>query len=176
MRKKAVSIPLIAVSSSTGNTRIVAHALADEIDSSVYVDLSKAEVDEKLLQEGNPVVLCFWCDKGKAPEATIELAKRLTDKRIACFATLGGNPESEQAKVWMAKTARELTELGENNELVTTFMCRGRISDEIFNLMTKMAGGVVSPERLKTKQMSDAHPDKVDVINAVAAYRKAFCS
>lgn len=166
--------PLIAVSSMTGNTRIIAHALADEIVNARYIDLDRDCLAPQDMQMYDPVVLCFWCDKGQAPEKMKAFATGLAGKRIACFATLGGNPESEQSKNWMAKTSQALVDSGKNNRLETTFLCCGKISDAVFDLMTKMAGGVVSPERLAVKEASNTHPDRLDVENAVKAYRRTF--
>ena len=169
-----MTLPLVVVSSLTGNTRIVAHALADEIKQARYVDLDGDGLTSEELQNYDPVILCFWNDKGQAPEKMKAFASGLSGKQIACFATLGGNPESEHSQAWIQKAAVELASLGKGNRLVTTFLCRGKISDEVFDFMTQMAGGVVSPERLATKLASDTHPDRLDVLNAVKAYRKAF--
>ncbi len=169
-----MSGPLIVVSSLSGNTRIVAHALSDEIPGAHYVDLSKDMVPQEEISHHEIVALCFWCDKGKAPENIISFAKTLSGKRIACFATLGGDPSSEAAQGWMRKTATDLVASGKNNQLVGTFMCRGKISDEVFDRMTKMLGGVVSPERLENKRQSETHPDRKDLTEAVKAYRSFF--
>lgn len=169
-----MSQTLIAVSSLTGNTRIIAHALADEIADACYVDLDRDDIEPQQAQMYDPVILCFWCDKGQAPEKMKDFAKTLEGKRIACFATLGGNPESEQSQNWMQKTSQALVDSGKDNRLVATFLCRGKISDAVFDLMTKMAGGTVSPERLAVKTASLTHPDRLDVDNALKTYRQAL--
>lgn len=95
--------PLIVVSSKTGNTRVIARALQDGIGPCDYVEASQVPAD---LSAYNPIVLCFWCDRGMAPEDTKAVAKRIKGKDIACFATMGGDPENPKAKDWMHRTSR----------------------------------------------------------------------
>lgn len=163
--------PLVVVSSRTGNTRIIARALQDAIGDCGYVEAAGLPTD---LKHYDPIVLCFWCDRGMAPEDAVAAAKRIKGKNIACFATLGGNPDSIKAKDWMHKTSLALTQAGENNVLKLEFLCRGRISPEIFDRMTAMAGGQVSPEREARRKESETHPDRLDVLAAVEAYRAVF--
>ena len=79
--------PLIVVSSKTGNTRVIARALQDGIGPCDYVEAAQMPSD---LRAYNPIVLCFWCDRGMAPEDTKAAAERIKGKDIACFATMGG--------------------------------------------------------------------------------------
>lgn len=163
--------PLIAVSSLTGNTRIIAHGLADAIEGALLVNADQAPED---LSGFDPVVLCFWCDRGMAPQETQALAQRLTGKRVACFATMGGNPADERARQWLHTTSVALAQAGSDNTLAVEFACRGRIDPALFERMTAMAGGKVSPERRARQLESQTHPDRLDVLNAVQAYRDAF--
>lgn len=162
---------LIAVSSKTGNTRIIGRALADEIKGSVYVEAVEAPEDLSAFEN---IALCFWCDRGMAPKDTQDLARRFAGKRIACFATMGGNPDDDRSKEWMQKTSEALVALGENNMLVGQFLCRGRIDPALFDRMTAMAGGTVSPEREARRRESETHPDRMDVVRAVALCRAVF--
>ena len=162
---------LIAVSSKTGNTRIIGRALADEIEGAAYVEAAEAPAD---LSAYGDVALCFWCDRGMAPEDTQRLARRLSGRRIACFATMGGNPDDAKSREWMKKTSEALVASGENNTLAGMFLCRGRIDPALFERMTAMAGGTVSPEREARRRERETHPDRMDVVRAVAACRAAF--
>lgn len=139
------STPLIVISSRTGNTLMLAHAICDAWPGSV---LMKPEDLPEDLSIYNPVLLGFWCDRGMAPEDMRRAAKRFEGKRIGCFATMGGNPEDEKSKDWMRRTSEELVASGRGNTLVETFLCRGRIDPELFARMTTALGGTVSPERL----------------------------
>ena len=163
--------PLIVVSSRTGNTMILAHAICDALPGAELVRATAVPED---LSKFNPVLLGFWCDRGHAPEDMMAAARRLSGKRIGCFATMGGNPEDESAKHWMKTTAEELVGLGENNELAETFLCRGRIDPEVFERMTAMLGGSVSAEREARRQASETHPDRIDLARGAEIFRGVF--
>ena len=130
--------PLIIISSRTGNTMMLGHALCDALPGSTLV--RPADLPEDL-SGYDPVLLGFWCDRGHAPEEMERAAERLRGKRIGCFATMGGNPQDEKARIWMQRTAEELVRKGEGNTLEGTFLCRGRIDPEVFERMTAMMGG-----------------------------------
>ena len=49
-------------------------------------------------------------------------------------------------------------------------MCRGRIDPAVFEMMTKMAGGTVTPEREARRQASETHPDRLDVLHAAEVF------
>lgn len=87
--------PLIVVSSKTGNTRVIARALQDGIGPCDYVEAAQMPSD---LRAYNPIVLCFWCDRGMAPEDTKNAAAQIKGKDVACFATMGGDPEIRKPK------------------------------------------------------------------------------
>lgn len=163
--------PLIVVSSKTGNTRVIARALQDGIGPCDYVEAAQMPSD---LRAYNPIVLCFWCDRGMAPEDTKAAAERIEGKDIACFATMGGDPQNPKAKDWMHRTSVGLVESGEANELKLEFLCRGRIDPELFARMTAMMGGEVTPEREARRKQSETHPDRLDALAAVKAYKDVF--
>ena len=160
--------PLIIVSSRTGNTRILAHAAADALRAPL---VSTDELPEDLTAF-NPVILAFWCDKGKAPDDMVRAARRLEGKDVGCLVTMGADPDSDFGRAFLDEAPRALC--GSDNALRMTFGCRGRISQETFDRLTAMMGGVVSPERLANKLASDSHPDRQDVDMAVRAVIETF--
>ena len=144
--------PLIIISSRTGNTMMLGHALCDALPGSTLV--RPADLPEDL-SGYDPVLLGFWCDRGHAPEEMERAAERLRGKRIGCFATMGGNPQDEKARVWMQRTAEELVRKGEGNTLEGTFLCRGR-------------------EREARRAAAETHPDRLDLARCVEAFRSVF--
>ena len=162
--------PLIVCSSSTGNTRIIAHAVADAAGTVVT---NAADLPEDL-SAFNPVCLCFWCDRGMAPEDIKAIAPKFEKKDVACFCTMGGDPTTERSVAWMEKTAAELVDAGCANTLKATFLCRGRIDPELFARMTAMMGGKEDPARQARRDASETHPDRLDVLNAQELYKKTF--
>ena len=163
-----MSKTLVICSSGTGNTRIIAHAVADAANTLI---VNAADVPADLSDVTN-VALCFWCDRGMAPEDIKAIAPKLSGKKIACFCTMGGDPTTERSKEWIEKTARELA--GDANEIVATFLCRGRIDPALFARMSAMQGGKADPEREARRDASETHPDRMDVLHAQEVFAKAF--
>lgn len=161
-------VPLVVISSRTGNTMILGHAITDALPGAVLMRTSEVPED---LERFNPVLLGFWCDRGDAPEDMRELAKRLHGKRIACFATMGGDPDKD---AWMHRASESLVAAGSDNELVDIFLCRGRIDPEVFERMTTMLGGNVSPERESRRRESETHPDRTDLARGAVFFRSVF--
>ena len=77
---------LVVATSKTGNTMIVAHAVADAYTAGVLYTPETAPAD---LSHYDTVLLGFWCDKGDAAADIASFADKLTGKKIGCFATMG---------------------------------------------------------------------------------------
>ena len=50
------------------------------------------------LEAFDPILIGFWCDRGRAPEEIERLMPRIRGKRIGFFATMGGDPASPRAQ------------------------------------------------------------------------------
>ena len=164
---------LVVVSSRTGNTRIVGHAVADALGAD-YVGAEAYLENPAAYAECNPVVLGFWNDRGMAPEDMQAVAKTLAEKRIGFFATMGGDPKSERAVAWMEKVTEGLLALGRGNVAVTSLLVQGRIDPALFDRMTQMMGGVVTPEREARRKAAETHPDRMDLLKAEEHFKAAF--
>ena len=136
----AAAKPLVVISSRTGNTMILGHAICDAMPGAVLV---KPEALPEDLSGFNPILLGFWCDRGMAPEDIQAAAKKLEGKTIGCFAT-------------------------------GTYLCRGRIDPALFERMTAMMGGKVTPEREARRLASETHPDRMDLERGVERFRTIF--
>lgn len=164
---------LVIVSSRTGNTRIVGHAVADALGAE-YAGAETYLESPALYADCNPVILGFWNDRGMAPEDMQAVAKMLHEKRIGFFATMGGDPASERAAAWMEKVTEGLLALGRDNVSVTSLLVRGRIDPALFERMTQMMGGTVSPEREARRREAETHPDRMDLLKAEKHFSAAF--
>ena len=138
----AAAKPLVVISSRTGNTMILGHAICDAMPGAVLV---KPEALPEDLSGFNPILLGFWCDRGMAPEDIQAAAKKLEGKTI-----------------------------GKNNTLAGTYLCRGRIDPALFERMTAMMGGKVTPEREARRLASETHPDRMDLERGVERFRTIF--
>ena len=163
--------PLVIVSSETGNTRIVAHAVRDALPGA---ELASAKCVPEDLSGFDPVIVGFWCDRGMAPEDVKALMPKVSGKRLGFFATIGGNPEAERAKEWFARTVEQLAGAGGGNTVEAAFMCRGRISRKVYDMMVKMTGGRASPRLEESFRTSFTHPDREDLARAADIFARAF--
>ena len=160
---------LVVVSSRTGNTRIVGHAVADALGAD-YVGAEAYLENPAANADADPVVLGFWNDRGMAPEDM----QTLHEKRIGFFATMGGDPKSERAVAWMEKVTEGLLALGCGNVAVTSLLVQGRIDPALFERMTQMMGGAVTPEREARRKAAETHPDRMDLLKAEEHFKAAF--
>ena len=71
---------LVVATSKTGNTMIVAHAVADAYTAGVLYTPETAPAD---LSHYDTVLLGFWCDKGDAPADMASFADKLTEELSA---------------------------------------------------------------------------------------------
>lgn len=163
--------PLIVISSRTGNTMILGHAIADALPGALLVKPTELPED---LSPFNPVLLGYWRDLEEAPADMRAIASRFEGKTIGCFATMGSDVNDPDSQAWMKRTAEGLAAAGKNNTLAQTFICRGRIDPAQFEKMTKMMGGVVSPERAEKRRESETHPDRLDLAKGAEIFRSVF--
>ena len=156
-----MSKPLIVISSRTGNTMAVGHAICDALPHAELVSPAELPAD---LTDYNPVLLGFWRNNDDAPEEMFEVATHLHDKTIGCFATMAGDPDEDEARHWMQDTCARLVAVGEGNRLSETFLCRGRMDPKTVEQMTK----------LLATEPSRTHPDRLDLARAAELFRGAF--
>ncbi len=166
-----MSTPLIVISSRTGNTLRVGEAISEALPGSVVATPQTLPED---LSDFNPVLLGFWCDRWDVPEEMVDVALRLKNKKIGCFATLGSDPNDPKSQDWIRKASERLVRIGKDNELVQTFLCQGRISPEVMETLTMMMGGKLSDRALANHEKAKAHPDKNDLTEAADIFRSAF--
>ncbi len=162
---------LIVASSKTGNTRLLARGICDALlDAGHDAQVVNAADMPDDLSAFDAVLFGYWCDRGREPEDILEAARKVQGKRIGCFATLGGDPESAWAAKWMKESSEKLAAAGGGNTLEAAFSCRGRIDPAVFDLMTKMTGGAAAPEREARRIASETHPDRQDVLRAADCF------
>ena len=74
----------------------------------------------------------------------------------------------------MEKVTDGLLALGRDNVAVTQHLIRGRIDPALFERMTAMMGGEVTPEREARRKAAETHPDRMDLLKAEEHFRAAF--
>ena len=152
---------LIVYSSKTGNTRKLAYA--------IHIALPDAELC-RVEMAPNPehydlVFLGFWIENATADEQTRLYMKRLRQKKVALFATLGADPGSRHADESLAAAASLLPDC----EIVDRFICQGAIDPELVQWMETLPkdhGYGPTESRKKLWKEAASHPDDADLKKA----------
>ena len=168
---------LIVVSSKSGNTRLVADALASELAGAGVAaagPLAPEEVAEAELGGADTVLAGFWTDKGtvrptlprcssgSAVSVSFSLARRLWRERgVLC-------PDSRPRA---RPPARDATYLG-------GAMCQGKMGAGVRARYEAMLAEHPGDERIRGMidnfDAALAHPDEADLARIVAAAREAL--
>ena len=164
---------IILYSSLSGNTKQVAEAIAKSLPAdTICAPIQEAPDD---LADYDVVFFGFWVDKGTANKGAAELIKTLTNKYIVLFATLGMYADSNHARESIAKAGSLLPE---GHSVYDGFVCQGKISPKVIEMMYKMfpAGSPhgKSPERDALHKAAERHPDVNDLAAAEAFGRQVM--
>ncbi len=156
---------LVVYSSLTGNTKMVAGRIYEVIEGEKRI-ISLNDIKEINVDDFDRFIIGFWVDKGTADKRTREFIKKLSQKEIAFFGTLGADPESEHG----GKVIDRVSELcSKNNTLIGKFLCRGKIDPKLVERMGKFPLKLVhplTPERLQRIEGAKSHPNEEDFKNA----------
>lgn len=155
---------LVVYSSLTGNTKMVAEAIAEELGKNTTV----VAIEEQPDTVGYDLVAVgFWVDRGTADKKTADYLKTLKNTKVALFATLGANPKSDHAKKSLDNAAALLSE---TNTVVGSFICQGKVDPKLIEQMNKMfpAGHPhgMNAERKARHEEASKHPNGEDLLNA----------
>ncbi|WP_300357328.1 flavodoxin family protein [Fusobacterium sp.] len=152
---------LVTYSSLTGNTKMVAGRIYEIIEGDKKL-ISLNDIKEVDINQFDRIVVGFWVDKGTADKRTREFIKKLSQKEVAYFGTLGADPYSEHGE----KVRERVTALcSEKNGFLGGFLCRGKIDPKLVEKMGKFPLKLVhplTPERLKRIEDAKPHPNEKD--------------
>lgn len=156
----------VIYSSKTGNTKMVAAAIAETIgvkaESITETDLSCSDI-----------ILGFWVDKSTVGPEMMGFLPKLHNKRIILFATLGA-PIKEYADKCIMNAAKLIPE--DNEILPLSFFCQGKIDPELIKMFEKLPPDnphALTPENRARFEAASKHPDEKDLLNAADFAKKA---
>lgn len=122
----------VLFSSQTGNTKILAQAIAQALPAAgcdYFGDYQDRVPSSPVLFVG------FWTDKGTADAATLELLKTVKNKKIFLFGTAGfGGSAAYFQKILL----RVQENLDAGNQVIGTFMCQGKMPLSVRQRYEKM--------------------------------------
>ena len=162
---------LVVYSTRTGNTKLVADAIAAELSADIFsVDEAPADVSAY-----DFVVVGYWVDRGLPNKESREYLEKLTNARIGIFGTLGAFPHSPHARDCIRQAADLCSQAEKKNAVLVNWMCQGKVDPVLIEMMAKMAPQVhpMTPERIALLEEASKHPDDADLASARAVFGAA---
>ena len=148
----------IVFSSRTGNTALLAQTIRDTLPGDC---LYFGTTDSKAL-EAETVYVGFWTDKGSCDESIAQFLKTLTNQKVFLFGTagFGGSPE------YFEQILKRVSEnLGENTQLVGSYMCQGKMPQVVRDRYEAMEESPRRTAMLQNFDQAVSHPDHQDLEN-----------
>ena len=151
----------IIFSSPTGNTRLLADAIRDALPEE---NCNYFGVCENADTQSDILFIGFWTDKGTADKATLDLLKKLKNKRIFLFGTAGFGGDEEYFKKILTNTKKSISG---SNITVGEYMCQGKMPQSVRERYMKMKENPEHPANLdaliKNFDCALSHPDSDDL-------------
>ena len=155
----------IVFSSRTGNTALLAQTIRDTLPGDC---LYFGTPDSKAL-EAETVYVGFWTDKGSCDESIAQFLKTLINQKVFLFGTagFGGSPE------YFEQILKRVSEnLGENTQLVGSYMCQGKMPQAVRDRYEAMEESPRRTAMLQNFDQAVSHPDQQDLENLKTALTK----
>lgn len=111
----------IVYSSKTGNTRLLAQTLRDQLPQE---DCCYFGIPDAAALAADTLYVGFWTDKGRADAAVLELLQQLHGKQVFLFGTAGFGGSAAYFDKILGATRQALDE---SNTVIGSFMCQGRM-------------------------------------------------
>ncbi len=161
---------LLVYSSKTGNTKKVATAIGEALG------IRPVPVEDKPAPDGYDLIIAgYWVDRGTADSKMKAYLSKLTQQKVALFATLGAEANSAHAISCLENGAALL---GAGCIVAGKFICQGKVADEMVTMMKKMFPvghpHAMTPECLARIEKAASHPDESDLA-AARAYFTQLC-
>lgn len=153
----------IIYSSKTGNTKIIAEAIKEELQNKNIIYFGNVSEE---LPKADIYIIGSWTDKGNATNDIIEVLKKIENKKIAYFGTAGYGGSEEYYKKLFEKVK---ININPSNEILGYFYCQGKMPIQVRARYEQMI--IQNPENSKLKTAIEnfdnalSHPDDTDINN-----------
>lgn len=153
---------LIAYSSKTGNTKMIAEEILKVFHGEA--DLCRIE-DAPNPDPYDVVIVGFWVDKGSINLEAANYLKKIRDKKVAVFATIGSNPTWKHSKDSFASGIKLIDA---SNEILGSYLCQGKVPYALIEQLLKrypmsQAQGQVNIDWQAIYEEGKTHPDAADL-------------
>jgi flavodoxin len=144
---------LVVYSSQSGNTRKLAEAVFDFIDTEKEI----YPVDEAPDPSGyDSVAVGFWLKAGKPDPLSLEFLSKIKAQQLFLFATHGAATGSAHAEGAMAHARSLVPEA----KVLGAFSCQGEVNPEVLERVSKKPE---PPVWLKDAPHAEGHPNRNDM-------------
>lgn len=141
---------IIIYSSKTGNTKKMAEFIYNNIKDIVYTDLLSIKdiKDIENLKKYDLILLGGWINRATLNKEAIHLLKKIKNKNIGLFATLGAMPESEHGQ----KVINNLKNLLVDKNSLGQYICPGLVDPKMIEKLQGITA-IIMPKKLRQKMI-----------------------
>lgn len=150
----------IIYKSLTGNTKMVAEAIASAVKETelVYIGEPAEDIEADIYFVGS------WIDKGSCTKDIAEYFGKLENKKIALFATAGFGGSEEY---YAALIERMKAQIPANNQVIGQFICQGKMPMSVRDRYVAMMQANPEDKNMEVniKNFDEAlsHPNETDL-------------
>lgn len=158
----------IVYSSKTGNTRMLAEALAAFLpeEDRVYMGEPSSQA-----RDAERIYVGFWTDKGTCDPETAAFLAELTTQEVFLFGTAGFGGSADYFEKILAEVKQKLSP---QVRLIGTYMCQGKMPQGVRHRYEAMEEGPRRQMLLDNFDQALSHPDEADLQHLKAAI-EAVC-
>lgn len=153
----------IVYSSKTGNTRMLAEALAAFLPEEDRVYMGEPVPQAR---DAERIYVGFWTDKGTCDPETAAFLAELTTQEVFLFGTAGFGGSADYFEKILAEVKQKLSP---QVRLIGTYMCQGKMPQGVRHRYEAMEEGPRRKMLLDNFDQALSHPDEADLQQLKAA-------
>ncbi|BEU87021.1 flavodoxin family protein [Selenomonas sp. TAMA-11512] len=159
----------VIYSSVTGNTKMIAEAIAEEAGADIF----KVQEAPEDLSAYDIIAVGYWLRLGQPDPMMMPYLPKIRNKPVVLFQTHGTEPTTEHAITSFARAGHML---GEGCDILGTFGSQGKVNPKLLEKRVKVNTDPDDPHQSKENRERRAkaatHPDAEDIANARALVAK----
>lgn len=162
---------LIVYSSATGNTKKLAEVILGEVEDAELIAVQDVEVT--MLDHFDMIYLGYWVDKGDMDAHALQLAKKLENRKLVLFGTLGAASNTTYYDMVKKRVETHVVD----NKIYGHFLCQGKVGEALMERYRKLVkerpDDIHIQAQLENYENGKTHPDEAD-FDHVRAFVKAI--
>lgn len=164
---------LITYSSETGNTKKLAEGIYKNINEDNRLNVKIRPIKEvENIDDYDAILVGYWVDKGGPNKEAEAFMRKIKNKKVGIFATLGAYPDSKHGFNSLLR-GEELLE--ENNEVIGKYICQGAVSPKLIEAFKKLDSSnhhAITAEKMKRYKIAELHPNEAEVLSAAILFKE----